>query len=29
VDRDFRLLVQMDDGTLQHISSGEVSVKPV
>ena len=29
VDRDFRLVVQMDDGTLQHISSGEVSVKPV
>lgn len=29
VDRDFRLLVQMDDGTLQPISSGEVSVKPV
>lgn len=29
VDRDFRLLVRMDDGTLQRISSGEVSVKPV
>ncbi|MBQ8400834.1 MAG: biotin--[Clostridia bacterium] len=27
-DRDFRLLVQMDDGTTQAISSGEVSVKP-
>ncbi len=29
VDRDFRLMIRMDDGTLQHISSGEVSVKPV
>lgn len=28
VDRDFRLLVRMDDGTLQAVSSGEVSVKP-
>lgn len=29
VDRDFRLLVQMEDGTTQTISTGEVSVKPL
>ena len=29
VDRDFRLLVQGDDGTVKAVSSGEVSVKPV
>jgi len=28
VDRDFRLLIQRDDGSLETISSGEVSVKP-
>jgi BirA family biotin operon repressor/biotin-[acetyl-CoA-carboxylase] ligase len=29
VDRDFRLLVQEDNGALQVISTGEVSVKPL
>ena len=29
VDRDFRLLVQREDGTLQAVSTGEVSVRPV
>ena len=28
VDRDLRLLVQMEDGTMQALSTGEVSVKP-
>ncbi len=28
VDRDFRLLVQNEDGTVQALSSGEVSVRP-
>ena len=29
VDRDFRLIIRREDGALQTISSGEVSVKPV
>ncbi|MBR4960867.1 MAG: biotin--[Clostridia bacterium] len=29
VDRDFRLLVQREDGSVQAVSTGEVSVKPV